>query len=312
MTKRRMISEDFFQSEKVAEWTMRQRLLVLGIIANADDQGRIRGHPQWLRSRVFPYDNFTADEIEQDIQVISNVNNTVLVYEVEDKRYIQLQNWWEYQSLPWAKKSDFPAPEGWKDRIRMMVYKPKRWVMTLNWEGVEDCNAYKVIALPNELGNKSGDGAGDALRPINTITTTTINTDPIIKKKEGVETAQAYSVMQDHTSQDVAQLYRDVTEQMQPLSANIDEAFRNLELVLDHYDTVEDAVPPGKHIYGLWCQKRGKTGKTYSPLNIAWIEKWLENLVRDQEKAKAAEQRERSHKTAVDASVNKLAKDKRL
>ena len=188
----------------------------------------------------------------------------------------------------------------------MMVYKPKRWVMTLNWEGVEDCIEYKVMVL----GNKSGNEAGVALPPINT--TTTINTDSIIKEKEGVETAQAYSAMQDHTSQDVAQLYRDVTGQMQPLSANIDKAFSDLELVLDYYDTVEDAVPPGKHIYGLWCQKRGKTGKTYSPLNIAWIEKWLENLARDAEKAKVAEQRERSHKTAVDASVNELAKNMRL
>lgn len=129
---------------------------------------------------------------------------------------------------------------------------------------------------------------------------------------EDPKTAQSYSTMQDHTSQNVAQLYRDVTGQMQPLSANIDKAFGDLELVLDHYDTVEDAVPPGKHIYGLWCAKRGKTGKTYSPLNIAWIEKWLENLVRDQEKAKVADQRKRSHKTAVDKGVNKLAKNMRL
>ena len=307
MTKGRLISEDFFQSEKVAEWTLQQRALVLGIIAHADDQGRIRGHPQWLRSRIFPYDNFTADEIEQDIQAISSVNDTVLVYEVEGKRYIQLQNWWEYQSLSWAKISDFPSPEGWQDRIRMMVYKPQRWVMTLNWEGVEDCTEYKVIALGNELGNKSGNGAGVALAPINT--TTTINTDSIIKEKEGVETAQAYSTMQDHTSQDVAQLYTLVTTHPQPLASNIDEAFANLELVLDHYDTVEDAVDPGKHIYSLWCQKRSaKTGKTYSPLNIAWIEKWLENLARDAEKAKVAEQRERSFKTKTDVDINRVAK----
>lgn len=312
MTKRRMISEDFFQSEKVAEWTLRQRMLVLGIIANADDQGRIRGHPQWLRSRIFPYDDFTAEEVEADLQEISKVNDTVLVYEVEGKRYIQLQNWWEYQGLPWAKQSDFPAPDGWQDRIRMMIYKPKRWVMTLNWEGVEDCTTYKVKLLGNRLGNKQGDEAGEALGLTNTITTTTINTDPILNEKEGVKTAQAYSAMQNHTSHRAEDLYREVTGQMQPLSANIDEAFRNLEMVLDHYDTIDDAVEPGKHIYGMWCKKRGKTGKTYSPLNIAWIEKWLENLARDQEKTKVAEQRERSHKTAVDAGVNKLAKDKRL
>ena len=189
----------------------------------------------------------------------------------------------------------------------MMVYKPKRWVMTLKWEGVEDCTEYKATVLGNGLGNKQGNGAGVALAPINT--TTTINTDSIIKEKEGVETAQAYSTMQDHTSQAVAQLYRDVTGQMQPLSANIDKAFSDLELVLDYYPSVEDAIAPGKYIYDLWCQKRSaKTGKTYSPLNIAWIEKWLENLARDQEKAKVAEQRERSFKSKVDADINRVAK----
>ena len=123
------------------------------------------------------------------------------------------------------------------------------------------------------------------------------------------KTAQAYSTMQDHTSQDVAQLYRDVTGQMQPLSANIDKAFSDLELVLDFYPTVEDAIAPGKYIYDLWCKKRSvKTGKTYSPLNIAWIEKWLENLARDGVKEKATKQRERSFKTKTDADINRVAK----
>ena len=123
------------------------------------------------------------------------------------------------------------------------------------------------------------------------------------------ETATAINAMQDHTSQNVAQLYRDVTGQMQPLSANIDKAFSDLELVLDYYPSAEDAIAPGKYIYDLWCKKRSaKTGKTYSPLNIAWIEKWLENLARDQEKAKIAEQRERSFKTQTDADINRVAK----
>ena len=123
------------------------------------------------------------------------------------------------------------------------------------------------------------------------------------------KTAQAFSAMQDHTSQDVAQLYRDVTGQMQPLSANIDKAFSDLELVLDFYPSAEDAIAPGKYIYDLWCQKRSaKTGKTYSPLNIAWIEKWLENLARDSVKEKVAEQRERSFKSKTDADINRVAK----
>ena len=150
MTKRRMISEDFFQSEGVIDWTMRQRLLVLGIIANADDQGRIRGHPKWLKSRIFPYDDFTPKDIEDDLQAIAAGNDTILLYKAKGKRCIQLVNWWEYQSLQWAKPSDLPAPDDWTDRIRMMMYEPKRWVMTLNWFDVKDNTTYKVMVSGNE------------------------------------------------------------------------------------------------------------------------------------------------------------------
>ena len=163
MSKRRMISEDFFQSEGVIDWTMRQRLLVLGIIANADDQGRIRGHPKWLKSRIFPYDDFTPKDIEDDLQAISSGNDTILLYKAKGKRCIQLTNWWEYQSLQWAKPSSLPAPDDWTDHIRMMMFKPKRWVMTLNWIGSDDCVEYKVMPL----GNRTGKDKGVALPPIN-------------------------------------------------------------------------------------------------------------------------------------------------
>lgn len=170
MTKRRMIHDEFFQSEGVAAWTMRQRLLVIGMISIADDQGRLKGNPLWLRSQIFPYDMLSIDDISSDLAAIAATNDTVWLYQVDGRDYIQLVNWWDYQSPQWAKASRLPAPTGWQDRIRQMIYEPKRWVMTINWPGSDDKTTYEELEpLPNVLGNAS---------PISNINTNTNNKIP--------------------------------------------------------------------------------------------------------------------------------------
>jgi len=174
MTAKRMIHRQFFESEAIASLTIRQRLLVVGIITMADDQGRIKGHPGWLKAQIFPYDDISIDEINNDLEQIATNNDTIICYEADDKRYIQLAHWWEYQNMQWAKESNYPPPPEWNDRIRQMVYKPKRWVMTKNWPDTDD-------TLP--LGNGLGNGAGVASGIVNTTTNTTIKTG--IKAEEG-------------------------------------------------------------------------------------------------------------------------------
>jgi hypothetical protein len=170
-----MLHESFFQSERVAAWTMRQRLLVLGMISIADDQGRLRGNPFWLKSRIFLYDSVGADDIAGDLAAIAASNDTIKIYRVDGCDYIQLMNWWEYQNLQWAKVSKAPAPEGWRDRVRQMVYKPKRWIMTHNWPNTDDKLSYSTEVLGDTLGNGLGDELPNALGIINTNTNT--NTD---------------------------------------------------------------------------------------------------------------------------------------
>ncbi len=168
MSKRRMIHEQFFQSEGVAHWTMRQRLLVIGMIALADDQGRLKANPFWLKARVFPYDMIAPDDIAGDLAAIAAANDTIRLYQVDGRAYIQLTHWWEYQNLQWAKPSDFPALDDWQDRIRELVYKPKHWVKTSNWPDSPDKLAYgSGETLGNELGNELG-------KPLPIINTNTI------------------------------------------------------------------------------------------------------------------------------------------
>lgn len=131
--KRRMIDGGIWANEKFAEMPCMARLLQIGLINMADDQGRLKAHPAYLRSQLFPYDDVSLDDIHHWLQLIA-ANGTAVIYETDGKEYIQLVNWWQYQSLQYASPSEYPRPDGWQDRIR---YNAKGNVtLTCNWTTV--------------------------------------------------------------------------------------------------------------------------------------------------------------------------------
>jgi len=162
MPTRRMIDPSFWQSESMAELNEGERLFFLGLISNADDQGRIRGHPALLRSLIYPFDDISTEIIEARIEVLSNIN-CIFVYETNGKRAIQIIKWWDYQSPQWAYPSKMDPPPDWSDRLR---YRSDNKVHQENWnngsggfmvgDSIDDyTNLGKGLgkALPKELGS---------------------------------------------------------------------------------------------------------------------------------------------------------------
>ena len=98
------------------------------------------------------------------------------------------------------------------------------------------------------------------------------------------ETANAINEFNDPTNFDVTRLYTSITNQANPPYDQLDRVCANLKIVLDYYGDVESAIPPGKGNFDLWCKTKGKSGKPYSPLNPAWIEKWIEAIAREKVK----------------------------
>lgn len=132
---RRMIDASLWQNEKFTRMPLGAQMLQIGIITHADDQGRVKANPSFLRNQIFP-DN--EDITNADIQTWLGLmvkNGTILVYSADEKQYAQLLNWWKYQSLQYASPSQFPRPEGWKDRIRKTV--TKGFIATCNWLTVD-------------------------------------------------------------------------------------------------------------------------------------------------------------------------------
>jgi len=130
MTKR-LIDSAIWSNESFASLPKDARLLQLGMNNHADDQGRIKAHPAYLRSIVFPYDDETIPDVDAWLHMIE-ANGTIILYEYEGKQLAQFINWWKYQSLQYARPSRHMAPDGWSDRIRASAGQGNKQ-LTCNW-----------------------------------------------------------------------------------------------------------------------------------------------------------------------------------
>lgn len=109
LARRRMIDPNFWRSQDVKKLTIRQRLLAIGLFSLADDDGRGIADPPYVRAVVFPYDDFTSKEIEEDLKAIEK-QLSIVFYEVDGNRYYAWKNWEKWQTVNKPQKSVLPPP----------------------------------------------------------------------------------------------------------------------------------------------------------------------------------------------------------
>lgn len=157
---RRMIDSSIWYKESFVQLPPAGRLLQIGMINHADDQGRLIATPFYLKGQIFPGDNIAFDEIQSWLEQMHE-NGTIILYTVSGRQYAQFANWWDYQSLQYAQPSKFPRPEGWTDRIRRTATKGQ--IVTFNWYTVDkvripdtgdsEGNPLPKVAKPHTNGN---------------------------------------------------------------------------------------------------------------------------------------------------------------
>lgn len=109
MARRRMIDPNFWQSEDISRLSPFARLLFIGMISHADDEGRGRANVNYLKSIVFPYDEIRAADVEKAISEICH-NTSVTVYTVAHSSYYAFTNWEKWQRVDKPQKSIIPPP----------------------------------------------------------------------------------------------------------------------------------------------------------------------------------------------------------
>lgn len=72
------------------------RLLFIGMISNADDEGFLRGDKGSLKRLVFGFDEISKEEMENFLEELSEMK-TLHFYESGGEQYVHLVKWTEYQ-----------------------------------------------------------------------------------------------------------------------------------------------------------------------------------------------------------------------
>jgi DnaD/phage-associated family protein len=104
-----MIDPNIWESEDVAKLNFMGRLLLIGMFSNADDYGKGRANPTYLRSTVFKYDDIPINEIESAITTISRYIN-IIFYEIDGSKYYMFTNWDKWQNVQKPQESKIPDP----------------------------------------------------------------------------------------------------------------------------------------------------------------------------------------------------------
>ena len=104
MPRKRMIDPNIWVSEDFGKLSVLAKIVFIGMFSNADDEGRGRAKPVYLKSILFPYDEgIRVIDIDKTLSEISS-NMSVTFYSHDGNEYYVLDNWAKWQ------KVDKPTP----------------------------------------------------------------------------------------------------------------------------------------------------------------------------------------------------------
>jgi hypothetical protein len=93
-----MLHKKISTSEDVNKLSLPARLLFTWMIAHADDEGRLKGEPSFIKVAVVPYTNWSKKLIEQYLNQMKDVG-LIYYWKKNNQRFIEFPKWNEYQSI---------------------------------------------------------------------------------------------------------------------------------------------------------------------------------------------------------------------
>ncbi len=109
MPRIRSLKPEVFASPQVMDLSLAARLLFIGLITQADDEGRGTADLRRLRAAVFPGEKFTANQMRELLQEICD-QRLVLTYPVEGAEIYALPTWKKHQRINRPSPSGYPPP----------------------------------------------------------------------------------------------------------------------------------------------------------------------------------------------------------
>jgi hypothetical protein len=123
MPRIRTLKPELWQDEDIGALSRDARLLFIGLITQADDEGRLVGAPRLLWSQIFPWDDYSPERLGAWLTELAGAG-LVRQYESGGRAYIHLPGWKRHQKISHPAKSKLPRPPGKRARPRAALRKP--------------------------------------------------------------------------------------------------------------------------------------------------------------------------------------------
>lgn len=107
----RTIKPEMWQDEAFGTLSSHARLLFIGLITMADDEGRLRAMPSAIVGHVFPYDEMKPSKLKALLEEVAN-RGLIVQYEAQGVPYVCLPGWSKHQKINRPSPSVLPAPRG--------------------------------------------------------------------------------------------------------------------------------------------------------------------------------------------------------
>lgn len=105
---KRMLHIKIWNNERFSKMTPLARLIYIGLIVLADDDGRLKGNSALLKSQIFPFDLSMSLEVFKNALKEVAKSKLIDVYRVKGDYFISHPNWKRYQYI---------RPESYKSSI---------------------------------------------------------------------------------------------------------------------------------------------------------------------------------------------------
>ena len=107
MARNRMIKPEFWEDEKVGEMSFGARLLFIGSLNYADDEGYIRWNPEYINSSIFIYDKLSKNKIKTFMKELENLK-IIEVFETKNHFFVaKIKNFKKHQKISHPQPTKF-------------------------------------------------------------------------------------------------------------------------------------------------------------------------------------------------------------
>ena len=100
MSRKRMVSPEFYTDEKILELPIPARLMFIGIWNHANDEGILKNSPKQLKVQIYPADEeITLNTIIEYVELMVNLKLLTKGTNIDDSPLLKITKWTDHQKI---------------------------------------------------------------------------------------------------------------------------------------------------------------------------------------------------------------------